>query len=183
MGKTYPELDDGLRAFIASQHLFFVATAPRDGHINLSPKGLDSFRILAPRRVGYADFTGSGVETIAHLRENGRITIMFCAFEGKPNILRLYGSGRVVEPAEPEYATLLPQFNPPAQPRALILADLTRITDSCGFGIPLYDYRCERTLLPDWCQRKGPEGIAAYQQQKNAASIDGLPGLRSATTG
>ena len=184
MGNAHPEIDAALREFIAAQHVFFVATAPlsHDGRINLSPKGLDSFRILGPSMVGYIDYAGSGVETIAHLRENGRLTLMFCAFNGRPNILRLYGRGRVLEPQDADFSEHLSHFAPKAPPRAIILLNITRITDSCGFGVPLYDYQGERDQMILWAARKGADGLRAYQQEKNSRSIDGLPGLRWAAT-
>jgi hypothetical protein len=176
------EIDDSVRAFISAQHMFFVATAPLsgDGHVNLSPKGLDSFRILGPRRVAYLDHNGSGIETVAHVRENGRLTIMFCAFEGKPNILRLQGRASVIEPADPGYLPLFSHFTPKALVRTIIVLDVTRIADSCGFGVPLYEYRGDRDQLIVSSERKGVDGMREYQQKKNAASLDGLPGLRSA---
>lgn len=180
MGKLHPEIDEHLRRFIQAQHVFFVATAPSgpDGHVNLSPKGLDSFRILGPRTVAYLDFVGSGVETIAHLRQNGRIVIMLCAFEGPPNIVRLHGRGLVLEPQDAEFARVSAEFPSSEGARAVILVDVERVSDSCGFGVPLYAYRGERTQLPAWSARKGPAGLDAYQQAKNRSSIDGLPGLR-----
>ncbi len=182
MGQLYDQLDERLCEFIAAQRVFFVATAPlsASGHVNLSPKGLDSFRVLGPTLVGYVDYTGSGVETIAHIRENGRLTIQFCAFEGPPKILRLYGRGRVLEPAEAEYAARVGAFSLAAAARALVLLDVTRIADSCGFAVPRYEYRGERDQLPRWCERKGETGLRDYQREKNARSIDGLPGLRGA---
>jgi hypothetical protein len=182
MAERSEEIDQALRQFIEAQRLFFVATAPLagSGHINLSPKGLDTFRILGPTRVAYADLNGSGVETIAHIRENGRLTIMFCAFEGKPKILRLYGRGTVVEPNDPEFESLLRRFAANSRPRSVIVLNITRIAESCGFGVPLYAFVGDRDQLPAWAERKGAEGILAYQRQKNAASIDGLPGLDSA---
>lgn len=182
MGKTYTEIDPALADFIRAQHLFFVATAPLtgDGHVNLSPKGLDCLRILAPLQVGYLDYSGSGVETIAHTRENGRMTIMFCAFDGPPRILRLYGRGRAVEPQDVEFAELVPRFAPAAPVRSIILLGVTRIQDSCGFGVPLYEYQGEREQLVLWSQRKGVDGLREYHAQKNATSLDGLPGLRAA---
>jgi hypothetical protein len=180
MGSEFPELNDDLRQFIAAQQMFFVATAPLtgEGHINLSPKGLDSFRVLGPRTVAYLDLTGSGVETIAHTRENGRITLMFCAFEGRPRILRLQGRGRAVEGEDAEWSQLSGQF--PAFPgaRSVIVIELERIADSCGFGVPKYEYVGERTQLTDYAIKKGPEKIAQYRAQHNRQSIDGLPGLR-----
>ena len=180
MGKTYEQLDEKLIEFIGRQHVFFVGTAPNDleGHLNISPKGLDTFRILGPSTVAYQDLTGSGIETVAHLRENRRMTIMFCAFEGAPMILRLYGQGRVVEPGDPEWKSLIDGF--PSQPgtRSVIVLDVVRIVDSCGFGVPVYEYRHERSQLTDWACQKGPGELEQYQAKKNRRSIDGLDGLR-----
>lgn len=179
MGKVYEEIDDRLARFIAAQRLFFVGTAPSapEGRLNVSPKGLDTFRVLGPRTVGFLDLTGSGVETIAHLRENGRMTIMFCAFEGRPLILRLQGRGRVVEPRDDEWPTLSARFPNTPGARAVIVLDVERIADSCGFAVPLYEYQGERTQLVDFAVKKGEDGLAAYRNLKNVASIDGLPGL------
>lgn len=184
MGKVYDEIDDGLRAFLEAQRLFFVATAPNgaDGHVNCSPKGLDGFRVLGPRTVGYLDYVGSGVETIAHVRENGRIVLMFCAFEGPPRIVRLHGRGRVIEAQDPAFAAASAPF-PRAgdvNARAIIVVDVTRVADSCGYGVPLYRYEGERTQLPAWAERKGADGIADYKRERNAESLDGLAGLRAA---
>jgi hypothetical protein len=180
MGKVFEGLDGGLREFIAAQHLFFVATAPlsAEGHVNLSPKGLETFRVLGPRRVAYLDLTGSGVETVAHLRENGRITLLFCALAGPPRILRLYGRGRVVEPGDEAWGELAGQF--PSHPgvRSVIVVELDRLAGSCGYGVPLFEFAGQRTQLPAWAGRKGAEGLARYRRQKNRESIDGLPGLR-----
>jgi Pyridoxamine 5'-phosphate oxidase len=182
MGKLYPEIDEHLRAFIAAQQLFFVATAPSgdDGHVNCSPKGLGALGILGPTSVAYVDFVGSGVETIAHLRENGRIVIMFCAFEGPPTIVRLHGRGRVVEPTDAEFLALLSQVGRVAAPgiRSVIHVDVTRISDSCGYGVPRYAYQGQRDQLPKWAERKGAHEITTYQREHNASSIDGLDGLR-----
>ena len=181
MGKTYAEIDDRLRAFIAKQHMFFVASAPTgpDGHVNCSPKGaLDTFRILSPTRVAYLDFVGSGVETIAHLRQNGRVVLMFCAFDGKPFIVRLYGRGVAVEPGDPEFAGLRANFAQALGVRAVVRVDLTRISDSCGYGVPLFRYEGERPQMGEWAERKGEAGLEKYQREKNASSLDGLPGLR-----
>jgi hypothetical protein len=181
--KQYDEIDGRLKKFLSKQHVFFVATAPSglDGHVNLSPKGLDSFFVLGPRRVGYVDLIGSGVETIAHLRENGRIVLLFCAFEGSPKIVRLHGRGRVLEPHDTEFREheqLLPKD---LQPRSLVIVDLDRISDSCGYGVPLYEFQGKRKQLSDWAAKKGPAGLIDYQKEKNAESIDGLPGLRWTT--
>ena len=179
MGKTYDAIDQQLADFIRAQHVFFVATAPAatDGHVNVSPKGLDSFRILDPRTVAYLDLTGSGVETIAHLRDNGRITLLFCAFEGPPKIVRLSGRGTVLQAHHPSFDELVAQF--PRRTRAVIRIAIDRIADSCGYGVPRYRYEGDRPQLLEWAERKGGEGIAAYQREKNVHSIDGMPGLET----
>ena len=180
MGEVYDGIDDKLREFIEAQHVFFVATAPsgESGHVNLSPKGLDSFRVLGPRSVAYVDYVGSGAETIAHLRENGRITIMLCSFEGPPKILRLHGRGRVLEPPDDDFAELRPRFPADPKARSIIRVDVERISDSCGYGVPVMSYEADRTLLRQWAEKKGNEKLEAYQIEKNAESIDGLPALR-----
>jgi hypothetical protein len=177
MGKLYEQIDAGLQAFIEAQRVFFVATAPLDGHINLSPKGLDTFRVLGPNQVAYLDHVGSGAETIAHLKENQRIVMMLCAFEGPPRILRLHGRGHVLEPHGAEYERLRPLFPQNPAGRAIILVAVDRISDSCGFGVPLYAFRGERSQLVAWAGRKGPESLKQYQAEKNEASIDGLPAV------
>ena len=180
MGKAFEGLDDDLRGFIAVQQVFFVATAPlsADGHVNVSPKGLDTFRVLGPRRVAYLDLTGSGIETLAHLRENGRITLLFCAFAGTPRILRLYGRGRAVEPGDEGWEGLVEQFPEHPGVRSVVVVEVERVADSCGDGVPLFEYVGQRRQLPAWAERKGAEEIARYQGRKNRQSIDGLPGLR-----
>jgi pyridoxamine 5'-phosphate oxidase-like protein len=180
MGKLYDSLD-GVRDFLLGQHVFFVATAPlsASGHVNLSPKGLDSFRILGQREVAYLDYPGSGVETIAHLGDNGRIALMFCAFDGSPKIVRLWGKGRAVEPGDPGFADSIRHFKPEALVRAVIHIEVERIADSCGYGVPRYEYVGDRQQLQLWSERKGEEGLRVYQRQKNVRSIDGLPGLPS----
>ncbi len=180
MGDVFEAIPERLRAFIEAQHVFFVATAPSgsDGRVNLSPKGLDTVRVLDERSVAYLDFVGSGVETIAHLRENGRIVLMFCAFGGPPNIVRLHGRGEAIEPSDARFAALAAKFPPAAGTRAVILVHVERASDSCGYGVPLYEYQGERAQLGAWADKKGSEGLAQYQKDKNAASIDGLPGLR-----
>ena len=182
MGKVYEEIDASLRAFIDRQHVYFVGTAPTgpDGHLNLSPKGLDTFRVLGPKSVAYLDLTGSGIETVAHLRENGRITIMFCAFEGRPLIVRLYGRGRVVEPGDREWDGLIARFPEYPGARSVIVMEVGRIADSCGYAVPLYEFKGERSQLVEWANRTGTEGIEDYRENKNRASIDGLAGVRSA---
>ena len=180
MGRTYEGVDGPVRDFVLAQHVFFVGTAPLsgDGHVNLSPKGLaGSFVVLDPHRVAYLDLTGSGVETIAHLRENGRIVVMFCAFEGPPRIVRLHGRGRAVLPGDDQFTELVRCFPERPGTRSVIVVDVERIADSCGYAVPLYDYRGERDQLIEWAERRGPEGIAEYQAERNAASLDGLPAL------
>jgi hypothetical protein len=179
VGKSLAALGDETKQFIRAQSMFFVASAPLDpdGHVNLSPKGLDTFRILGPLTVAYLDFTGSGVETIAHLKENGRIVLMFCAFQGSPNILRLHGKGRTVELHEPEFNTLQAQFPVYEGTRAIIVIELTRIANSCGYGVPLLKYEGERSQMAAWARKKGPDGLKVYRQKKNSRSIDGLPGI------
>jgi len=179
VAKTYSELDEDLTHFIQAQSVFFVATAPlaAEGHVNLSPKGLDTFRILGPTTVAYLDIFGSGVETIAHLRENGRIVVMFCTFQGATKILRLHGHGRVVESHQPGFADLQLHFPAQEGTRAIIVVELTRISDSCGYGVPLLKLEAERPTLPAWCRKRGTEGLKIYRQEKNRLSIDGLPGV------
>jgi hypothetical protein len=178
MGRTYDILDDGLTAFLRAQRMFFVATAPSSGgHVNVSPKGLDTFAILDQSTVAYLDLTGSGIETVAHLRENGRITILFCAFEGPPRLVRLYGTGTVTPIGAPEFEARATRFPSYPNARTVITVALERIADSCGYGVPRYSYEAERSQLLDWAERKGSEGVATYRDENNAASIDGLPGL------
>ena len=181
MAKVYTEIDERIASFIRAQHVFFVGTAPSAaaGHVNVSPKGLDAFRILGPTTVAYLDLTGSGIETVAHLRDNGRICFMFCAFEGAPKILRLYGHGEVITAEHASFAALRALFALTVDARSVIRVRLDRIADSCGYGVPLYRYEGERTQLTEWAARKGSDGIREYQSANNAHSIDGLPGLNS----
>jgi predicted pyridoxine 5'-phosphate oxidase superfamily flavin-nucleotide-binding protein len=178
MGKVHERIEGRLRTFIEAQKVFFVATAPSrtDGHVNLSPKGIGgTFAVIDEHTVAYLDLTASGAETIAHLRENGRITLMFCAFEGPPNIVRLHGRGRVVSLYDEEFTALSALFDEQPGARAVIVVDVTRVSDSCGYGVPLMDYRGERDLLPPYLERKGTQGQIDYRRQKNQTSIDGLP--------
>lgn len=178
MGLVLDAITDELAAFIAAQSVFFVGTAPADGgHVNVSPKGLDTFAVLDANTVAYLDLTGSGVETIAHLRQNGRITIMFCAFDGKPNIVRLYGRGEVLSPGEPEADALLPRFGEYPGARSVIRVHIDRVATSCGYGVPRLRYEGERDQLLSFAERRGADGLVAYRQENNVASIDGLPGL------
>ena len=179
MGKTYDQITDKLAAFINAQHMFFVATAPLsgDGHVNVSPKGYDTFRILDPNTVAYLDYGGSGIETHAHVLENQRITLMFCAYEGKPNIVRLYGRGRVCAFYDEGFDEMMKLFPDYDRARAIIIVDLTRITDSCGFSIPFYEFKGERDQLHRSHKHKSVEDWYEYRLSRNAESIDGLPGL------
>ncbi len=191
IGKLFDRIDDHLRAWIARQALFFVATAPldRDGHVNLSPKGpIDSLRVLDDHSVAYLDIVGSGAETIAHLRENGRIVIMLCAFSGPPRILRLHGRGEVLTPADGRFAELLGRFEfaepqAPEARRSIIVVEVERIADSCGYGVPLMSHEGEREHADKWAAKKlrvgGPEALVDYQRQKNAVSLDGLPAVEA----
>src|SRR5215210_3339802 len=189
MARTHERIDEHLREWIARQPMFFVATAPlaEDGHVNVSPKGpRGTFRVLAPDRVAYLDLVGSGAETIAHLRENGRVVVMFCAFEGPPRIVRLHGRGEVVLPEDERYAALLEEAGfeettVPEARRAVVLVRVGRIASSCGYGVPLMDHVGERPHM-DASKRKrlrtgGPDAIERYQQEHNVLSIDGLPAM------
>lgn len=177
MGKFHDSIKPAHRAFIEKQHIFFVCTAPlsADGHVNLSPKGLDCFRVLSDNQVGYMDLISSGNETSAHTLENGRITLMFCSFEGAPLILRLYGKGRAVLPDSEEWVRFAPQFTIYPSTRQLILADISLVQTSCGFGVPLFSYEGERDIHFDWADKKGKEGLQEYLEEKNLVSLDGLP--------
>ena len=175
MAKQFPALDDSLMAFIAAQKIFFTATAPNAGRINLSPKGIDCFRCLDAHTAAYLDLTGSGNEASAHLLENGRMTIMFCSFDDRPLILRLYGRGRTVLPTDADWNSLLAHFHPTPGQRQIVVLDIERVQTSCGFGVPRFEFVEERPTLIDWCERQGPEKMEQYRRQKNRVSIDGLP--------
>lgn len=179
MGSFHDSIKPDLAEWIEQQRVFFVATAPlqADGHVNLSPKGLDSFRIIDERTVAYLDLTGSGAETIAHLKENGRITIMFCAFEGAPQIVRLFGTGAAVLPGDPGWDEAAAPFPDYPGARSVISVAVHKVGSSCGFGVPLMEQVQERTRLLEWAEARGADGIAGYQASKNATSIDGLPAL------
>lgn len=182
MGKVYDDgIDDALARWIETQTVWFVATAPlaADGHVNLSPRGQDTFSILGPRQVAWVDFTGSGVETIAHLRENGRICVMFCSFEHRPRIVRLHGRGTVALPGDAMYDVVVVRH--PAHPstRAVIVVDIDRVSESCGYGVPMMTFDGDRELLRLNAEKRGPDGMVAYRAESNAISLDGLPGLSS----
>lgn len=180
MGREYDSISEEHRRWIGEQHMFFVATAPPGGgHVNVSPKGYDTFRVLDDRTVAYLDLTGSGIETIAHLRENTRLTIMFCAFEGRPRILRLYGRGSAVLHDDPGFAHAAQPWSPlPPGARSVVRLDIDIVRSSCGYSIPFMDYAGERETLTEWAERKGPDGIERYWDDRNSVSIDGLRGLR-----
>jgi hypothetical protein len=173
MAKFYSQLDDRLCEFIQQQQLFFTATAPVEGRINLSPKGIDSFRCLDFQRVAYLDLTGSGNETAAHLLQNERVTIMFCSFTDKPLILRLYGRGQVISPNTEQWDSLIGQFTDLPGKRQIILIQLDSVQTSCGYGVPIYELQTERSTLLDWSIKKGVDGVRAYQLENNHTSIDG----------
>lgn len=179
MGKVYEFLDESMRSFIGRQRVFFVATAPSDGgHVNLSPKGLDTLRIIDGRTIVYLDYVGSGAETIAHLRQNGRIVIMMCAFEGPPKIVRLHGRGEAIEPEDADYPSMRALFPADIPARSVIRVRVERISDSCGYGVPLYAFQRDRNHLAAWTEKKGTDGLVEYQVKNNRRSVDGLPALR-----
>ena len=177
MADVYVSITPHLAEFIARQPVFFVGSAPLDGegHVNVSPKGIDTFRVLAPDRIAYLDLTGSGNETSAHLAENGRITVMFCAFQGPPMIVRLFGIGRTVLPDDPEWDELRAEFPEHVGVRQVIVADVHRVHKSCGYAVPRMDLVEQRGTLDDWARNRGPERLDEYRRLKNATSIDGLP--------
>jgi hypothetical protein len=193
MGRTYDGIDDRQRRWIGRQTMFFVGSAPLagDGHVNVSPKGpIGTLRVLDEHTVAYLDMVGSGAETVAHLRENGRIVVMLCAFDGPPRILRLHGTGTVHLPGEPEYAALLErcafdEASVPEARRSIVTVDVTRVADSCGYGVPLMTYDGERDHARLWAEKrlrsKGPDALQRYQADKNAVSLDGLPAVDADT--
>lgn len=186
MGRVHPGVDERLARWLQTQPVFFVATAPlsADGMVNCSPKGVaGTFLVLDESHVAYLDLTGSGVETIAHLRENGRIVVMFCAFDEPPRIVRLHGRGEVVPPGDPRFDSLAQGFGSYRGARAVVLVEVTRVSDSCGYAVPRMDLVAERDVLDRWAERKGEAGLAAYRAERNAASIDGLPALVAAEAG
>ena len=175
MAKFYTELNESLRQFIAAQRIFFNVSAPNQGRINISPKGLDTFRVLSDRRVGYLDLTGSENETAAHVAENGRLTFMFCSFEGKPLIVRLYGRGRVVRPRDAEWQDLRPHFPPLPGDRQIVLLDVESIMTTCGFAVPLFEHKGDRSELLEFSCKMGERRMDEYRHERNQRSIDGLP--------
>lgn len=182
MGRTYDNIDDRLAAWLEAQPVFFVATAPldADGHVNCSPKGnRQEFAVIDGRQVMYLDQTGSGIETVAHLRENGRIVIMFCAFEGPPRIVRLHGRGRAVPAGSAEFEALRSRLPGGTRTgdRSVVVVDIERVADSCGYGVPLMAFDSHRRQMNEWSERKGRDGVERYWVEKNSTSLDGLPGV------
>ncbi|HWK46502.1 MAG TPA: pyridoxamine 5'-phosphate oxidase family protein [Stellaceae bacterium] len=178
MAKQFPQIEPAHHDFILRQRMFFTASASAGAHVNVSPKGLDALRVLGSNAVAYLDRTGSGNETAAHLLADGRLTLMFCAFEGSPLILRLYGNGRVLPRGGADYARLLAEAFDGVEPpgaRQIVLLDVDRVQTSCGFGVPLFEYGGERPTLTRWAEAKGEAGLEAYRREKNARSMDGLP--------
>src|SRR5664279_4137487 len=188
MGKTYPSIDDSLDSWLSRQRMFFVGTAPLsgDGSVNVSPKGMaGTFAVLTPHRVAYLDYTGSGAETIAHLGENGRIVLMFCAFDGPPNIVRLHGRGRVLRPDDADFPRIRAEFGKDRQlvQRSIIVVDVERVSDSCGYAVPLMDVRADRDLLDRHQERRDEEYFETYWRERNAVSIDGIQALEGRPPG
>ncbi len=179
MGRSFDAIADHLAAWMEAQPIFFTASAPlaADGHVNVSPKGGDCFRVLGPNRVAYLDYTGSGAETIAHTRENGRLTIMFCAFDGKPNIVRLFGTGEAVLPGDDRFDELVARFPPNPGQRSVVVLDVTEVRTSCGYSVPEMALVAPRATLDEWAERKTPEELDGYRAEKNARSLDGLPAI------
>lgn len=173
MGQQYSELSDTLKQFIEEQKLFFVGTATADSRVNISPKGMDSLRVLGENRVVWLNVTGSGNETSAHIQQNNRMTIMFMAFEGKPMILRLYGTATVIHLNDPNWNELYSLFSPIAGARQIFDLKVDLVQTSCGMAVPFFDYVAEREQLKDWAEKKGAEGLKEYWQKKNQQSIDG----------
>ncbi|RKQ43417.1 pyridoxamine 5'-phosphate oxidase [Roseivirga pacifica] len=175
MAKFYDSLDQKLTEFIGEQKIYFTGTAAKDGRVNVSPKGMDSFRVLNDKQVAWLNLTGSGNETAAHLKEVNRITVMFCAFEGKPLILRLYGTAQTIHRQDADWDKYYNLFPADEGARNIFVMDIDSVQTSCGFGVPLMDYQEDRTILPDWTAKIGADGVKEYWEKKNVTSIDGLP--------
>ena len=179
MGQRYLELKDSHREFIAGQKLFFVATAMQDGRVNMSPKGMDSLRVLGPKQAAWLNVTGSGNETACHVEHSPRMTLMFCAFDGKPLILRLYGQARAIHQGDADWDDYYPLFEPLPGARQIFLLDVELVQSSCGMSVPYYQYLGEREQLNDWARAKGEAGVQDYWRSRNLLSLDGLPtGIR-----
>lgn len=181
MGKVYETITPHLKTFIEKQKMFFVSTAPlsKEGSVNISPKGLDSLRIIDELTVAYLDLTGSGAETIAHLKENQRITFLFCAFDGPPKLVRLYGKGEVFERETVGFNELKSLFPEYASARSIIKVKLNRIADACGYTVPLYDFKEDRDTMKKWVDNKGADALVEYREIKNKVSVDGLPAFNN----
>jgi hypothetical protein len=175
MAQFFPRLDDALKSFIADQQMFFVATAPGEGRVNLSPKGMDTFRVIDDTTACYLDLTGSGNETAAHLRDNGRITIMWCSFGGTARIMRIFGAGRVARPGSADFERLIGLFPEIPGVRQIMVIDIDEAQTSCGYAVPQYELVRERPTLVKWAEKQGDEGLQDYWRRKNVKSIDGLP--------
>jgi predicted pyridoxine 5'-phosphate oxidase superfamily flavin-nucleotide-binding protein len=182
MGRTYESISPQALEWIERQQMFFVATAPldADGHVNVSPKGLDTLRVLDERTVAYLDLTGSGAETAAHLRENGRVTLMWCALDGPPRIVRVHGRGEYVAVDDERIAGRFPAYR---GARGAVIVHAERISDSCGYAVPLYEYQGQRSRLTDWADHKTDDELDEYRASKNATSIDGLPAIEPVPSG
>ncbi|MGY5354557.1 pyridoxamine 5'-phosphate oxidase family protein [Wenyingzhuangia sp. IMCC45467] len=174
MGKKFTEIAPDLQDFIKNQKIFFVGTAAKTGNVNVSPKGMDSFRVINQNKIVWLNLTGSGNETAAHLLKNDRMTIMFCAFEGKPMILRLYGTANIYHPRDKEYQEFIDLFPTTPGSRQIIEMQVDLVQTSCGYAVPFMDYKEDRTVLKDWAQKQGQEKIEAYWTEKNSVSIDGF---------
>ncbi len=175
MAKFYDRITTELQTFIEAQHIFFVASAPNEGRVNLSPKGMDALRVINESEIAYLDLTGSGNETAAHLLQNSRITVMLCSFTEKPLILRLYGQGEPIRPRDAAWQEYLSLFPAIAGTRQIVRVKVESVQTSCGFAVPFYEFLGDRQVLKEWAEKKGEEGIYAYWQEKNQKSIDGLP--------
>ena len=175
MAQFYETISDELKQFIGEQHIFFVATAPDNGRINLSPKGMNSFKVLGDSEVAFLNVTGSGNETAAHLVQNSRMTIMFCSFEKRPLILRLYGQGQAIHQYDDEWEAMFSLFEPLPGARQIIKMNVESVQTSCGFAIPFMSFEGERDTLKKWTHNRGEDGLAAYWEEKNTVSIDGDP--------
>ena len=174
MGKKFTEIALELQEFIKEQKIFFVGTAAETGNVNVSPKGMDSFRVINKNKIAWLNLTGSGNETAAHLLKNDRMTIMFCAFEGKPMILRLYGTAKIYHPRDQEYQDFIDLFPETPGSRQVIEMEVDLVQTSCGYAVPFMDYKEDRTVLKDWAQKQGQEKIETYWEEKNTVSIDGF---------
>lgn len=175
MGKQFEQISESHQRFIESQKLFFVGTAVSEGRVNISPKGMDSFRVLGPNRVAWLNVTGSGNETAAHVQQNPRMTLMFCAFEGAPMIMRLYGAAKVVHHLDAEWAALFSLFDPLPGARQIFEVQVDLVQTSCGMAVPFFDYLGEREQLKDWAIKREDAGLQRYWEEKNQHTIDGFP--------